>query len=449
MSRDHTGLERYDPETNKVYIGGLGGVDQNAGISVSKRLLAPRLGLAYRIGQKAVMRTGYGISINPYTLSTAESLLFPFPVAINNDYAGASSYLPYGPIEEGIPLAQYPDTSKGIIDIPLKTSTASLEKGLYRRGYIESFNFIVERQLPGDFVASAGYVGTRTIRQGVRLNINASSPGLGEAGRPLNAMFGRTADTLMFKSFLGGNYNSLQARLERRFSKGLLVRLSYTWSKVLNFTDGEGGTLMWPDPTQLARNYAPAGYDRTHTFRLAWVSELPFGAGKRWARDNAAGKALLGGWQVNGILSSYTGTPFTVSASGTSLNAPGQSQTADQIKPSVDKIGAIGRNVPFYDPTAFAAVTRVGYGNTGRNILRGPGLVSVDAALFRNFRLTEKWKLQFRAEAFNVSNTPHFGNPNTSVSTASSFMTVTSASSSSNNVEGGERVFRFALRASF
>jgi hypothetical protein len=254
---------------------------------------------------------------------------------------------------------------------------------------------------------------------------------------------------MMFKPFLGSNYNSLQARLDRRFSNGLLVRLSYTWSKALDYTDGEGGTLSWPDPTQFSRNYALAGYDRARTFRVAWVGELPFGAGKRWASGNPVAKGVLGGWQVNGIFSSYTGTPFTVGAAGTSLNAPGQTQTADQVKPVVQKIGAIGRTTPFYDPAAFAAVTRVGYGTTGRNILRGPGLVNLDLALFRNFSLGEKRKLQFRAESFNAGNTPHFGNPNASVSTPGSFMTITTASSSSNNVEGGERVFRFALRASF
>ncbi len=448
MTRERTGLERYDPDTNKVYIGGLGGVDRNAGIDVSKKLFAPRLGLAYRLGRKSVIRTGYGISINPYTTSTAESFLFPFPVSINNSYNGPNSWVPYGKIEDGIPIAPYPDTSKGELAIPLTTSTVSLEKGLFNRGYIESYNLIVERELPGGFVASAGYVATRTIRQGVRLNINASSPGLGEAGRPLNRRFGRTADTQMFKPFLGARYDSLQARLDRQFSQGLL-KLSYTWSKATDYTDGEGGTLMWPDPSQLARNRAVAGYDRTQTLRAAWVADLPFGAGRRWGNENPISRAALSGWQVNGILSAYTGTPFTVGASGTSLNAPGQSQTADQVKPAVQKIGAIGRTAAFYDPTAFVAVTRVGYGNSGRNILRGPGLVNVDLSVFRNFRVTEKARIQLRAEAFNVSNTPHFGNPSASVSTPSSFMTITSASSSSNNVEGGERVFRFALRLSF
>ena len=120
---------------------------------------------------------------------------------------------------------------------------------------------------------------------------------------------------------------------------------------------------------------------------------------------------ILGGWQVNGIFSAYSGTPFTVTASSSSLNAPGQSQTADQIKPVVTKLGGIGSSSPYYDPTAFAPVTQVRYGTTGRNILRGPGLVNVDASLFRNFRIPSAGQAQLRGESYNVSNTPHFNNP--------------------------------------
>jgi hypothetical protein len=160
-------------------------------------------------------------------------------------------------------------------------------------------------------------------------------------------------------------------------------------------------------------------------------------------------RAILSNWQVNGIFSAYTGTPFTVMASTASLNAPGNStQTADQVKPTVTKLGGVGRDAPYYDPSAFVPVTAVRFGTSGRNILRGPGLVNLDAGLFRNFNLSERWRMQFRAEAFNLTNTPHFSNPSSNVSTAG-FMTITSALATSGSVEGGERSIRFALRFSF
>ena len=134
-------------------------------------------------------------------------------------------------------------------------------------------------------------------------------------------------------------------------------------------------------------------------------------------------------------------------------NAPGNAQTADQVKPAVEQLGGIGRNVPFFDPLAFRAITDVRYGTSGRDILRGPGVVNADISLFRTFPVTERLSLQFRAESFNVTNTPHFNNPGTNVSNMrlntdgtisnlGNFMSVTSA-------RADERNFRFALRLSF
>ncbi len=226
------------------------------------------------------------------------------------------------------------------------------------------------------------------------------------------------------------------------------MKVAYTWGKAIGYTDESGGSLLWNDLSQFRRNRAVAGFDRTHTFRLAWVAELPFGSGKRWATDGVS-RALLGGWQVNGIFSAYTGGPFTVTASGTSLNAPGNTQTADQVNATVEKLGGVGSS-PFYERSAFAPVSEVRYGSTGRNIMRGPGLMNVDLSMFRTFAFTERWQLQFRAESFNVTNTPHFANPSGDVS-AASFMLISSTLGSGQtfNVEGKARGFRFGLRLSF
>jgi hypothetical protein len=132
-----------------------------------------------------------------------------------------------------------------------------------------------------------------------------------------------------------------------------------------------------------------------------------------------------------------------VTASSASLNAPGNTQTANQVKTTVQKPGGIGISNPWFDATAFAPVTTAAFGNVGRNTMRGPGLVNMDASLFRDFRLTERFSLQFRAEAFNISNTPHFDNPNASVATPANFGTITSASLQD------QRVFRFGIRLAF
>src|SRR5262249_22104478 len=148
----------------------------------------------------------------------------------------------------------------------------------------------------------------------------------------------------------GANYHSLQATVDRRFSRGLFVKASYTFSHAINFTDTSPGSFLFNVPSDYRRNRALAGYDRNHVLQLSWIYELPFQ------------HVLARGWQINGIFSAYTGTPFNVTSSGASLNAPGNTQTADQVLPEVRKLGGIGPTSPWFDPAAFRAVTEVRYG---------------------------------------------------------------------------------------
>ncbi|MGI8782439.1 MAG: TonB-dependent receptor domain-containing protein [Acidobacteriota bacterium] len=452
MTRSNTGIERYDLELNKVFIGRKGGVDDNVGVTASKKNFAPRIGLAYRLADKSVIRSGYGITIDPYP--SARPLRSPYPVVIFSDHEGPNSFQPFGRIEDGIPRLVGPDISKGIIDIPPTIGTRTVEKGEFKRGYIQSWNLIYERELPLNMVGSVGYVGTRSIRQFATLELNVAPPGGGAAGRELFKKFGRTASTSLHSPWNTSDYNSLQASLNRRFRDGLFVKTVYTWSKAINFNDDSGeGCCIFMHPSVRSRQRAVAGYDRTHIFRSAWIYELPLGPNKRWAQGGVAG-AVLGGWQMNAIFSAVSGRPFTVSASGTSLNAPGgNSQVADQVLPEVKKLGGIGRDNPYFDPLAFRPVTEVRFGNSGRNSLRGPGLLNLDLGIFRSFKVTEDVEMQFRAEAFNFTNTPHFNNPSASASdlrlnldgsllSNNGFFGITSA-------RPDERNFRFGLRVSF
>ena len=443
LTRANLGTERYDPKNNKVLIGRRGGNQDTVGIEVSNKLFAPRFGLAYRLGPDTVIRTGYGISIDPSTVSG--SIQRPYPVVVGKEFLGVNSFQAFRPIEQGIPPVEGPDISKGIIDLPPETQTMTQGEGLFHRGYIQSWNFTVERKLPGDFVASAAYVGTRTVRDLIFRDLNAGYPGLGLAGRALYPQFRLTAAIRLLEPGYDANYHSLQLTVNRQFSRGLFVKGAYTFGKAINFADAAtagAGSLSFHTPDQARRNRAPANFDRTHILQLSAVYELPFGPGKRWASRNGALSAVVRDWQINTLFASYTGAPFSVTASGASLNAPGNTQTGDQVKPDVIKSGGIGIASPWFDPVAFQSVTEARYGTTGRNILRGPGAVNVDLGVFRDFPIRERLTLQFRAEAFNASNTPHFNNPNNNVSTRTNFATITSA-------QQDQRVFRFALRLSF
>jgi hypothetical protein len=157
--------------------------------------------------------------------------------------------------------------------------------------------------------------------------------------------------------------------------------------------------------------------------------------------------AVVSGWQVNSLMSFMSGRPFTVYASG-NLDMPGSNQTADQVKATVEKLGGVGPGTPFYDPTAFADVSGPRFGTTGFNSLRGPGLVNWDFGVTREFSITERWKLQFRMESFNFTNTPHFDVPDGWISDGPDFMTITGVTNLAR--EGiDERQFRLGLRLTF
>src|SRR6185369_12471002 len=149
-------------------------------------------------------------------------------------------------------------------------------------------------------------------------------------------------------------------------------------------------------------------FDRAHVLQIGWVYELPVGKGKMFAKSGVAAQ-VLGGWQVNGIVSAYTGTPFTVGDTA-AVNAPNNTQTANQVNPVVNRIGDVGPGTRYYDITAFASVPTVNtFGSTGRNILRNPGVWNTDLNITREFPIKESLKMQFRGEFYNLPNTSHFG----------------------------------------
>ena len=462
-------FDRLDFATDNVLLGGLGGNPDHLGVTTSKKLFAPRIGLAYQINRDTVVRTGFGITYDPLPL--ARPLRGFYPLTVGSNFVGANSFsafdtltttppvVPVGPaIPAGIPSVCCPDISSGTIPLPNQALERSVGPGLLKRGYIESWNLVVERKLPASFLVSVGYVGTQTVHQFADRNVNASLPGTGNLGQPLNCKtanfttntcvvpsFGRTAETDFWQGYLSANYNALQVSINRQFSHGLMVKGAYTWSKAIDYTDDDGWAgLTWNDPNILRRNRAQAGFNTPNIFQLAYLYELPIGQGKTWASGGGVVTKIASNWQISGIFSAVSGQPFSLTASGVSLNAVGQTQTPDQVGP-VKKLGGVGTGQPFYDPSAFAVVpgppSPARYGTVGRNTLLGPGSVNLDFSLFRSFRFKERMDLQFRADVANFFNSPHFDNPSGD-SSSGDFLTITSA-------KNDERQFRLGVRFAF
>ena len=431
--RDHTGFNRYDPTTNLELLGGLGGVPYDTGVDAGHGVFAPRLGIAYRLGEKTVIRTGYGITVDPNNFRVLRDA---YPAVISQQLSGPNSYTQAGSLATGLPPVNLPDISQGKLVLPSTLGTSTYPQTV-RRGYIESYNFTIQRDLNHGFNLQVGYVGNISIRQFAHVNINASTPNGGNATEPLNILWGNISTITMITPFNSSRYNSLQTTGIKRFRGGNSVRLSYTFGQAIDYGDNSDSSLSWNWVPMLGRNKALAGYDRTHNLKIYGVYELPFGRGKRWLTHGFLNN-LAGGWQINGIMGKVSGTPFTVASSATALNSPGNAQTANQILSRVEILGGL---TPYFDTKAFAAPVGAGvFGNTGRDILRGPGYFNLDASVFRNFRITERFKLQFRTEAFGATNTPHFSNPAATV-TSGGFGNITASS--------GQRQLRFAMKLTY
>jgi hypothetical protein len=448
-TRDNFGADVYNPNNGLVYLGGVGGVPHDAGVDAGKGVLGPRIGIAYRFSDKTVIRVGYGISVDP---NSYRAMRDAYPATIGLSVSGPTSFQAAGSLATGIPPIIGPNLTQGSFPLPTNITTTTFPAN-FRRGYIESTNVTLQREVAG-FSLQGAYVATLAIRHTDQVNINAAGPNGGNAGRALFPIAGQTTDITQITPFNNAKYNSFQTQITRRLGAGVFG-ISYTFSKAMDYGDNDDSGLQWAWVPMYRRNYAVAGFDRTHNFQMFTNYQLPFGQGKQWATHGIASK-IAGGWQLNGILSRESGTPFTVASSGTSLNAPGNTQTANQVLSTVDiegghGIGAIGAS--YFNPYAFAPVTALGaFGTAGRDTLRGPGVFNVNASLFRTFKLTERFNLQFRAETFNLTNTAQFGNPGATVSSATfnadgtikSLNGYTQITSASN-----ERQLRFAAKFTF
>jgi hypothetical protein len=442
-TRTDRGLERYDFDTNESILCGLGSTPEDCGLPQSKRLFSPRAGIAWRPTGSFVVRAGYGITYDPFSLGRDLRANYPIQYVQNLPYDTTWSYSTS--LDEGLPPSPVvPEQER--LPLPLDAAFITAD-GNFRRGYVQSWNFTMEKQF-GNWVGSAGYVATRSIRQTAFLNANWADLGTGNAGSQLVRRFGRTANTTFIGHLGTVKYDSLQARLQRRFRGGYQVQIAYTWGHSLGYTaENSVSSPRVNHPAYWDKNYGSTPLDIRHNLAASGVVELPFGRGKRWAQGGVAG-ALLGGWQINALSRFSTGTPVTPIAPATTLNAPGSGQFADCLGP----VARIGERTEWWDRTNLANPNTVSpnaprFGTCGTGVLRGPGLINVDMGVFRRFQINERFNVQFRGEAFNISNTPHFANPNADV--ASGNFGLIGDVQNTGREGNDQRFFRLGVRIGF
>ncbi len=442
-TRDDRGLERFDIAANQMLRCGVGSVPKNCGNDQSKRLFAPRAGLAFRVTPKLVLRAGYGLTYDPFNVGKDLEGTYPNIFSQNlpfNDTRAWSTTLATGlPAVSAAPQGER-------IPMPLTAAVYTVDDN-YDRGYIQSWNLTLERQL-GTWTLSSGYVATRSVRQSAQIDVNWAEIGTGANGRQLARRYNRLVATTVLGHVGTPKYDSLQTRLTRRMGSGTTINVAYTWAHSRGYTDEASFTGLYVNhPAYWSKNYGPTPNDIRHNLALTGATELPFGKNKRWATRGLAA-ALAGGWQLNILGALYTGTPVNATAPGTVLNAPGSGQYADCNGP-VQKIGSIDG---WWSRSTLADPDQVDprnarFGSCGARVLRGPALINFDAGVFRRFDMGDRFSLQFRGEVFNLSNTPHFANPSGAIAGAN-FGVVTAVRNTGR--EGNDqRFFRLGLRLAF
>jgi len=365
--------------------------------SPDKKQWAPRLGFAWRpFGERTVLRGGYGI----------------FYETENTDGRVNNNMIPFK-LDETAFNDQTPAT-RTMADFFLGralTTTAAPSLGptytKLRMGYDQHWNFGVQHELFSGTVVEVDYVANK----GAFLNGTnaANTPPAGAGAIQTRRPYPRFGTINYFSQDVSTIYHSLQAKLEKRLSAGFWYLLSYTFSKSIQHQNAPatGGNTAW--------ERSLTDFDIPHNLAASWGYELPVGRGKRLLNGaNGFTNALLGGWQVQGIVVVRSGRPFTPTISADRANIgiggqrPNRLSSGKLDNPTVER---------WFDVSAFVLPAQFGYGNSGANILREDRFKTFDFSVFKQFRITEGSQLQFRAEAFNVTNTASFNAPNTQVDT--------------------------------
>ena len=440
---DQGGLSNYDPTANTVRVAGYGSIPQNVGVQKNLNNFAPRLGMVYRLNEQTVLRGGFGTSIIPFP---DNRYAFNFPVKQNNQYNPPNNFATAGSMKAGFPAASYlPIPDNGIVDASisqLKSAGLFYVPSDLKEAKIHSWNVALQRQLFWKLVAEVAYVGN--VGRGILsdYDINAAmTPGLGTAGQPYNAKYGRTASIRTWWP-TNTSYNSLQAKLDRRFSNGLLITTSYTYGRAYDYTDDNGTGGAVSTPAAYDKSHGLTGFDRTHMFRATFVWDLP------WLKDkrDLAGR-VLGGWQLSAAAAADSGQPLNITMSNALLAAPSNTQFPDLVGTQT-VLGNIGPGQKYFDTSVYANPAAKTFGNMSRNQgPRGPGFFGLDASLVKRLRFGEKVRFELRADAFNVLNHPNFANPNTTF--GSPTFGEISAYYSAGQFAGLPRVIRFGTRLSF
>jgi hypothetical protein len=408
-----------------------GSLEERALVKPDKNNFAPRAGLVYQLGERTIIRGGFGVFYNQFERIGSEDQLALNPPGLRSvDISAASgATTPVLFMRNGFP-ADFLDRLV-IGNLMLRGADPNAP-----RTRVLQFGGGFERQLGQSFAVSADLVGSSTAHLAVIRNINQPLPGSRDANGP--RPFPTFGSNLQWREMTGeGNYKGLDLGFERRFTDGYSYRLSYTVGSArdqapehLNAASGRP-----QNGRDLESWEGPSDFDIRHRVAANFIAELPFGKGKPMLQDGL-GSQVLGGWLLSGIFSARTGRPITISQ-GTNNVGPGAEGLPNLIgDPEGPKTVE-----EWYNKAAFELVPSGAFGNAGRNILRGPGWVTFDLSVQRRIDLTSRVNTTLRWDIFNVFDRANFGNPDRNIASATAG--VISA------LAGDPRVMQLSIRVAF
>jgi len=399
----------------------------------------PRFGFAYAVGAGTVFRGGYGIFYDSRSGQVTQQKLFEPPYSANQTVVVRPADPPRG---YRFPAAI--DLSKPTVTTPGGTLSIRPIEPNTRSDYVQQWNFGIQRQLSTGLLAAASYVGTRGLQLFRATNINYPRLVGSAFVRPFNGL------TTITQSQAGAtsDYHSGQLTLQKRFARGASILGAYTFGKALD--DSTSGVRYFTgatgDPADLRASRGLADFDRTHRLVVSYNLDLPNPFGKA---ARGAPRILFSGWELSGVTTIQSGTPFSVTNSASNLDrdgqagAPGTGGRADRVAgAAMTTDGSVRSRLDrFLNPAAFALAPRSRFGNLGRNVIRGPGAHLWDLRLTKVTGLREGLNLRFLAEFFNTWNHAAFGNPGSVLDTPA-FGTIRSTLSNA-------RIVQFGLKLEF
>jgi hypothetical protein len=407
-----------DPITGKLVLpkggGSYPGLSTRALVSTNEKNFAPRFGFSYRIGDRDVIRSSYGIFYYPESQAGQQMTLNPPFVGGNNFTNTPTPQQINRTLDQGLPA------SSGLIPISNPTGAFNGRHPQNHTAYTQQWSFSFEHQITPSLLAEANYVGNLSLHLQDQFDLNQPYPGTGnvQARRPFYAADPLLTGFTWIEQRGVGDYHALQLNLKKRYSRGLSFLTNYTWAKALENPGSNYSNSSHQNARNLDADFGPGGGDVHHRWVGSLLYELPFGKGKAYG-SSAGGVAneIIGGWQLGAVSTLQTGLPFTVTGGAGRPN-----RICDgQVPPG-------GQTVKkWFDPACFPLPATapdlvnggvyIPFGNSGSNILRGPGIVNFDISAFKTFLITESKRIEFRSEWFNAFNHPQFLNPSAAVNT--------------------------------